>query len=316
MRVSFVLSIAAAVGAVPFGGGPLGGGFLAPLSNEAVAAPESAPAAAPTGGLRGFQARLEAETVRILGAEVAGEMKARLAARGTSLWACVSVREWQRQVLAEAPSLARAVEVCVRRSEVLWREAGVTDALTDPIPQMASVHAMQRGLVRLLVQLGVPSTPPPPSLTAPRAAPAAPGARPANVAMSIAPTPLPRRGTAVPAAAPATPALSPVQLAAYADTLDRETLRILTPEVVGPVLAGLTSHRSALRAATTVKAWREALVAAHPSLAKAAAVLERRTEVLREQHGVRDAYASDATQRAAVRGLTAGLDRLLKQFGR
>ena len=311
MRVSFVLSIAAALGAVT-----LGAEALAPRPHVAAAAPDSAPAPAPTGGLRGYQARLEAETVRILGAEVAGEMKARLAARGTSLWACLSVREWQRQVLVEAPSLARAVEVCIRRSEVLWREAGVADPLTDPIPQMASVHAMQRGLVRLLVQLGVPSTPPPPSLTAPRAAANAPAtaARPANVAMTMAPTPLPRRA---PAAAPAAaPALSPVQLASYADTLDRETLRILTPEVVGPVLAGLTAHRPALRAATTVKAWREALVAAHPSLAKAAAVLERRTEVLRDQLGVRDAYASDATQRAAVRGLTAGLDRLLKQFGR
>jgi hypothetical protein len=313
MRVSFVLSIAAALGAVT-----LGVEALAPRLHVATAAPDAAPAPPATGGLRGYQARLEAETVRILGAEVAGEMKARLAARGTSLWACVSVREWQRQVLVEAPSLARAVEVCVRRSEVLWREAGVADALTDPIPQMASVHAMQRGLVRLLVQLGVPSTPPPPSLTAPRPAPAAPapGARPANVAMSIAPTPLPRRAAVVPAAAPATPTLSPVQLAAYTDALDRETLRILTPEVVGPVLAGLTAHRPALRAATTVKAWREALVAAHPSLSKAAAVLERRTEVLRDPLGVRDAYASDATQRAAVRGLTAGLDRLLKQFGR
>jgi hypothetical protein len=228
----------------------------------------------------------------------------------------MSVREWQRQVLAEAPSLARSVEVCVRRSELLWREAGVADALSDPIPQMASVHAMQRGLVRVLVQLGVRSTPPPAALTAPRTAAAtAPAAPPANVAMNVAPTPMPRRAPA-PTAAPATPALSPAQLATYADTLDRETLRILTPEVVGPVLAALTEHRPALRAATTVRAWRDALVATHPSLGKAAAVLERRTEVLREQHGVRDAYASDATQRAAVRGLQAGLDRLLKQFGR
>lgn len=309
MRMPFVLSIAATLGVASLGLAPLGGG-------RAFAAPESAAAPAPTGGLRGYQARLEAETVRILGTEVSGEMKARLGARGTSLWACMSVREWQRQVLAEAPSLARSVEVCVRRSELLWREAGVADALSDPIPQMASVHAMQRGLVRVLVQLGVRSTPPPAALTAPRTAAAtAPAAPPANVAMNVAPTPMPRRAPA-PTAAPATPALSPAQLATYADTLDRETLRILTPEVVGPVLAALTEHRPALRAATTVRAWRDALVATHPSLGKAAAVLERRTEVLREQHGVRDAYASDATQRAAVRGLQAGLDRLLKQFGR
>lgn len=307
MRVSLVLSFAGCLGIA---------GLALAGPRPAAAAPDAAPAPAATGGLRGYQARLEAETVRILGTEVSGEMKARLGARGTSLWACMSVREWQRQVLAEAPSLARSVEVCVRRSEVLWREAGVAEALTDPIPQMASVHAMQRGLVRVLVQLGVRSTPPPASLTAPRAAPAAaPAARPANVAMNLAPTPMPRPAAA-PAPAPATPALSPVQLAAYADTLDRETLRILTPEVVGPVLAALTEHRPALRAATTVRAWRDALVATHPTLAKAAAVLERRTEVLREQHGVRDAYASDATQRAAVRGLQAGLDRLLKQFGR
>ncbi|MFO0932102.1 MAG: hypothetical protein U1E39_05275 [Planctomycetota bacterium] len=304
MRMSFVLSIATSLGLASLGLG------------QALAAPEAAGSPAPTGGLRGYQARLEAETVRILGTEVSGEMKARLGARGTSLWACMSVKEWQRQVVAEAPSLARSVEVCIRRSEVLWREAGVADALTDPIPQMASVHAMQRGLVRVLVQLGVRSTPPPASLTAPRtAATAAPAAPPANVAMTLAPTPMPRRAAA-PAPVPAPAALSPVQLAAYADTLDRETLRILTPEVVGPVLAALTAHRAELRAATTVRAWRDALVAAHPELAKAAAVLERRTEVLREQHGVRDAYASDATQRAAVRGLQAGLDRLLKQFGR
>jgi hypothetical protein len=313
MRVSFVLSI------VTF----LGAGSLGLRPEPALAAPETAAAPAATGGLRGYQARLEAETVRILGAEVSGEMKARLGARGTSLWACLSVREWQRQVLHEAPSLARAIEVCVRRSEVLWREAGVADPLTDPIPQMASVHAMQRALVRVLVQLGVRSTPPPAALTAPRAAPA--DVRPTNVAMNLAPTPTPRRAPAqAPAPAPATgsamgpatPVLSPAQLAAYADTLDRETLRILTPEVVGPVLAGLTARRADLRAATTVKAWREALVAAHPSLGKAAAVLERRTEVLHVTHGVRDAYGSDATQRAAVRGLLAGLDRLLKQFGR
>lgn len=304
MRMSFVLSIAASLGVASLG------------IARAAAAPEAAGAPAPTGGLRGYQARLEAETVRILGTEVSGEMKARLGARGTSLWACMSVKEWQRQVVAEAPSLARSVEVCIRRSEVLWREAGVADALTDPIPQMASVHAMQRGLVRVLVQLGVRSTPPPASLTAPRTAtPPTPAAPPANVAMNLAPTPMPRRAP-TPATAPATPALSPAQLAAYADTLDRETLRILTPEVVGPVLAALTEHRPALRAATTVRAWRDALVVAHPSLGKAAAVLERRTEVLRDQHGVRDAYASDATQRAAVRGLQAGLDRLLKQFGR
>ncbi len=309
MRMPFVLSIAATLGVASLGLVSLGVG-------RAFAAPESAAAPAPTGGLRGYQARLEAETVRILGTEVSGEMKARLGARGTSLWACMSVREWQRQVLAEAPSLARSVEVCVRRSELLWREAGVADALSDPIPQMASVHAMQRGLVRVLVQLGVRSTPPPAALTAPRTAAAtAPAAPPANVAMNVAPTPMPRRAPRRPRPRPRRPS-PPAQLATYADTLDRETLRILTPEVVGPVLAALTEHRLALRAATTVRAWRDALVATHPSLGKAAAVLERRTEVLREQHGVRDAYASDATQRAAVRGQQAGLDRLLKQFGR
>ncbi len=143
MRVSLALSFAlsAAVAALP-PRGPVG------------ATPDAAPSTPTAGGLRGYQLRLESEAVRILGPEVSGEMKARLGQRGTSLWACVSVREWQRQVLVEAPSLARALEVVARRGEVLWREAGVADALTDPIPQMATVHAMQRGLVRVLVQLG------------------------------------------------------------------------------------------------------------------------------------------------------------------
>ncbi len=82
------------------------------------------------------------------------------------------------------------------------------------------------------------------------------------------------------------------------------------------MLAALIAVRPRLRTATTVKAWRETLASAHPALGKTAAVLERRTEVLRESHRVRDAYASDATQRAALNGLQAGLDRLLKQFGR
>jgi len=313
MRVSFTLSFTPSF-ALSFALSlALSFGVAARSFGVAEAAPEAAPSTPTAGGLRGYQLRLEGETVRILGTEVSGEMKARLGQRGTSLWACVSVREWQRQVLVEAPSLARALEVVVRRSEVLWREAGVADALTDPIPQMASVHAMQRGLVRMLVQLGVRSTPPPAALTAQRTPTARP--RRTDVAMNFAPTPLPHRAP-VAAPAPTVLALSPAELAGYAAALDRETLRILTPEVEGPVLAALTAARPTLRTATTVNAWRATLAAAHPSLAKAAAVLERRTEVLRESHRVRDAYASQATQRAAVQGLQAGLDRLLKQFGR
>lgn len=313
MRTSLVLSMALVFGAPAAARG----------------APETASPAPTAGGLRGYQARLESETVRILGTDVSGEMKAKLGRRGTSLWACVSIREWQRQVLAEAPTLARSLEVIARRSEVLWGEAGVSDRWTDPIPQMASVHAMQRGLVRVLVQLGVRSTPPPATLAAPPAARSSGGAspatgsgaaplapRPTNVAMNLAPIRPARAPQPSPPPAPTVAVLSPVELAAYSATLDRETLRILTPEVVGPVLQGLTARRASLRAATTVAGWRAALVAAHPALEKAAAVLERRTEVLREQLRVRDAYASEATQRAAVRGLEAGLDRLLKQFGR
>lgn len=296
-------------------------GALVPRSAWAEAAAEPAPSG---GGIRGFQARLEAETVRILGAEVTGPMKAPLAARGTSLWACVSIAQWQRQVVAEAPSLARSVEVAGRRAEVLWSEARILDPHASPIAQMASVHAMQRGLVRVLAQLGVRSTPPPPTVTAPSRSTDRPEPISATTspAAHAAPAPVPPTAVravahpTVPPTAPATPVLSPVQLAAYAAALEQEAARILASELEGPVLAAVARDKALRSSASTVSAWRDALVRSHPGLARTTAVLVRRSEVLRESLGVRDAYASAATQQAAVRGLERGVARLLAQYGR
>jgi hypothetical protein len=274
-------------------------------ASKAVADPQ-APA---PGGLRGYQARLEAETVRILGPEVTGAMKESLGAKGTHLWAALSIKDWQARVLAEAPSLERASRVIARRSEVLWQEAKGADAYTSAIVQMASVHAMQRGLVRLLAELGVESTPPP---TSPPQQP------PSRVRADFEPTTIapPVRASVAPPPPRHEPVRSPLELQSYTVALDREAFRILAPELEGSVLQGVVAKAPALRAASSVASWKAALVGAHPALTKSAAVLERRAEVLLAEHRVLDAWTSDAAQRAAARGLQAGLDRLLKQFGR
>jgi hypothetical protein len=76
------------------------------------------------------------------------------------------------------------------------------------------------------------------------------------------------------------------------------------------------ARKGQLRAQSTVAGWEKALVATSPTLAKAAAVLVRRTEVLRTEAGVVDAYEHPLVQRAAAEGLQAGLERVLAQFGK
>lgn len=283
----------------------------------AFAAPETAAPTRTQSTLSRYQDRLEVETARVLTPEVSGSMKEGLAHRGTTLWACVSIAGWSREVLAEAPALGRACQVIARRAEVLHGEEHVADAFTSPILQLASVHAMQRGLGRVLAQLGLKLAPPPAPAPAPARGPTA--VAPAPVAAPVRTT-APAARTAITAPTPlaprAEPVRSPTELLAYTSTLDRETFRILSPELEGRVLEGVVARRATLRSATTVAAWKQALAAAHPALVKAAAVLERRAEVLRGEARVLDAYDTMATQRAALAGLNGGLDRLLRQFGR
>ncbi len=109
---------------------------------------------------------------------------------------------------------------------------------------------------------------------------------------------------------------APPALRDYQGALDREAYRILSPEIEGGMQDALAARKSAMRAAPTVAAWRAELTAASPSLGKAGAVLERRTEVLRGETRVVDTMESEAVQHAAVGGLQAGLERILAQFGR
>ena len=177
---------------------------------------------------------------------------------------------------------------------------------------MASVHAFQRGLARVLEQLGV-------AMPAPAQRPAARTYIPSGIAASMRAAPAPAAAEPAAASAPRAeaPVLSPREIAAYRDALERESFRVLTPEFDGGgVVAAMAERKANLSRATTVAAWKATLAAGAPSLAKAGAVLERRTEVLRGEAGVRDAYESPAVQRAAVQGLEAGLERILRQFGR
>ena len=190
------------------------------------------------------------------------------------------------------------------------------DAYASPILQMASVHALQRGLSRVLEQLGV-------AMPAPEPRAATRPAIPSGIAASMRPEPAPAAAEPVAARTPRAeapreaPVLSPREIAAYRVALERESFRILTPEFDGGgVVAAMSERKANLSRATTVAAWRATLSAGAPSLAKAGAVLERRAEVLRGEGGVRDAYESPAVQRAAVQGLEAGLERILRQFGR
>jgi hypothetical protein len=232
------------------------------------------------------------------------------------LWTSLSVVEWRSRLLARAPSLDKASRVLARRTEVIWAEERVVDRYDSPVLQMASVHAMMRGLGRVLQSLGVVLPPAP----APSAAAPVPASRPAG-----APPPAARPAAAPPRAAPratppvvatASPVLSPAQIAAYGRALEQEAYRILSPEMGGRSLESVVARRGEMRVATSVAQWKRALATANPELGKAAAVLERRAEVLRAQHGVLDAYESAAVQREAAKALQAGLERILRLFGK
>jgi hypothetical protein len=272
-----------------------------------------------------YAARLEAEAARILAPEVVGTVKTAVKDQAVALWASLTVSEWGQRAIAAAPTLSKAVPVLVRRTEVLWSEERVVDAYASPVLQQASVHALMRGLGKVMEQLGQPLPAPPPP--APVVAPApivadgfagegilAPTPRPAPVA-AAAPRPGPR--PAPRAAAPSPTALvSPVQVEAYKAALAADAARVLKFELEGKVLEAAVARKGQLRAQPTVAGWQAALIATSPSLSKAAAVLVRRTEVLLTQSGVRDAYEHPLVQRAAVEGLEAGLERILAQFGK
>jgi hypothetical protein len=120
-----------------------------------------------------------------------------------------------------------------------------------------------------------------------------------------------------PPAAPAPAAsLAPARLHDYRAALDREAFRVLVPEIERGMQDALAARKGAMRAAPTVVAWQAMLVEVSPTLRAAGRVLERRTEVVREQARVADPYESAAAQRAAVEGLQSGLERVLAQFGR
>src|SRR5207247_1794541 len=119
---------------------------------------------------------------RILAPEVSGTTKTALAARGGDLWTALSVVEWQSRLLDAAPGLDKAAKVLARRSEVIWSEERVADAYASPILQMASVHAFQRGLARVLEQLGV-------AMPAPAQRPAARPYIPSGISASMRPAP-------------------------------------------------------------------------------------------------------------------------------
>ena len=269
------------------------------------------------GGLTRYQSRLETDAARVLAPEVAGSMKEALAAQSNALWACLSFAEWQRRLVVAAPSLERAAQVLGRRSEVVWAEERVTDEYGSMILQLTTVHAMQRGLVKVLAQLGV-QTPAPTTLpTAPGTAAApAPLRAPSPVVQPVSSGPPPHRGTRPSATPPATPARSPAELLAMAKALDQEAYRILTPELEGATLDAVAARKAELRVAPTVAAWRAALERASPTLAKAGAVLERRAEVVHERQRVLDPFDSQISQKFAVRGLELGLERILAQFGK
>jgi hypothetical protein len=145
------------------------------------------------------------------------------------------------------------------------------------------------------------------------AAPAAPA--PAAAPPTAAPAAAPPRAPRASAEASA-PSLAPARLLEYRGTLDREAFRILAPEIERGMQDALAARRQAMRGAPTVAAWQALLVEASPTLRAAGRVLERRTEVVRVDARVADPLESAATQRAAVAGLQAGLERILAQFGR
>jgi hypothetical protein len=341
-------------------------------ANRAFAAPAaSAPATSSTAGsYTRYTHRLEDEATRILTPEIGGATKTTLASHGLDLWGASSIGEWRQSVLRWAPTTEKALTVLVRRTEVLWAEERVDEPYGSTILQLGSVHAMQKGLVRVLDALGVaspapvsahgigagtpahlpapeptrppetsnaytlaptpaerPAPTPAPVTVAPRAAPVvAPVVAPAPAALprptaarSTPPTAAPRRAPAPAAAAPSkniAPAQSPYELAAYQGALAKESYRVLFPEIENGAQAALASRRNEMRNAPTVAEWKRLLADANPAFAKAAAVLERRAEVLRGDAKVLDLYESPQTQRAAVYGLQAGLEKILALYGK
>ncbi len=348
-------------------------GGAARSTRTACAAPDT-PAAAPTtkaGSYTRYTRRLEDETVRILTPEIGGGTKTTLAAHGLDLWGSSSIGEWRQGVLRWAPTTEKALSVLVRRTEVLWADEGVDEPYGSTILQLGSVHAMQKGLVRILDALGVASpapvsargigggtparlptpAPTPTPIPAPAPAPAvstpdsssayampparaavpapvptiAPASAPAPAALpkptaarSTPPSAAPRRSSA-PAAGPARnvpPAQSPYELAAYQGALAKESYRVLFPEIENGAQAALAARRGEMRNAPSVAEWKRLLSEANPAFAKAAAVLERRAEVLRGETRVLDVYESPHTQRAAVYGLQSGLEKILALYGK
>jgi hypothetical protein len=281
---------------------PIAALTFAVLASAAVAGP------APTsytseGPLTRFQSRLEADAFRVLSPEVLGASKDALAARRAELGGARSVTEWQSLVLAYAPALEKASKVLVRRTEVIWAEERLADPYSSSIVQQASIGALQRGLVRVLSQFGVPVAPGKEASTS----------RPAAAAVHVAKRPAPAAAVAPVPTGPVRSSSAALQ--AYRAGLDAETFRILAPEMVGGVHRALAARRLDLRSAQTVAHWTAIAVQAAPSLDKACRVLARRAEVRPAKDGVVDAYGAPAVQRAAVEGLQAGLERILVQFG-
>lgn len=336
--------------------------FLAPFvgsesaGRAATAAPETTTARA-EGAYTRYTRRLEDEAFRILSPEIDKPAKATLAAHGLDLWGSSTIGEWRQGVLRWAPTTERALAVLVRRTEVLFAEEHVDESYGSTILQLGSVHAMQKGLTRVLESMGarapaplsaegigggapvratfVLPTPAPAPTPAPTPAPVtmpAPAPAPAPVVLTpprpaapkttkatpVAAAPPARRPAPTAATAPTAnvPARSPWELAAYQGALAKESYRILSPEIENGMQAAIAAKRADLRAAATVADWKRTLTGIHPSLAKAAAVLERRTEVLRTETRVLDAYDAPPTQRAAVFGLQSGLEKILALYGK
>jgi hypothetical protein len=105
-------------------------------------------------------------------------------------------------------------------------------------------------------------------------------------------------------------------LAAYQGALARESYRVLYPEIENGAQVTLAAKRTEMRNASTVAEWKQLLSQANPAFAKAGAVLERRAEVLRGETKVMDPFESPHTQRAAVYGLQAGLEKILSHYGK
>ena len=194
------------------------GSALVPVRG-AEADPE-APVGAPTpGSLTRYQARLESEAAQVFETTVTDPLRRPSRRKGVALWATASVADWSRVVTEAAPSLASVVDALGQRSRVLWREERVIDAYDSLILQLATVHAMQRGLFRIVD--GTAGRPrrrrrrPRPRRSSPRLAPAPA----APVIPSVLPEPRSTAPTARPVPAPA-PFRAPAPAPAPTPTLD------------------------------------------------------------------------------------------------